>query len=483
MTLIKSSFTGLAKGLKPTVNSWIRRYSTEITSGKSNVVKELQTRGLVASLTSPKLLNHVDTPTTIYCGVDPTAKSLHIGNLCALMGLLHFQARGHQAIALIGGATGAIGDPSGRNTERTALDNEVLWNNVASIKAQLEKFFDRGQQYVNRRTGTSDSVDKIKDIQILNNFDWFGKMTAIDFLANVGKFARVSAMLARESVKARMDSSHGISFTEFSYQLLQANDFWHLYKQHGCSIQLGGSDQWGNITAGIDLIQKRHNYETLGTLESTDNDPHVYGITLPLITTSTGEKFGKSAGNAVWLNENMTSLFDFYQFFMKTPDSEVERLLNVFTFLNTQEIEEIVHEHKKSPEAHLGQTKLADEVTELVHGVEGLKRAQIATQILFRNDLKSIRADDIIDAFSNDKRLKQLEASLVVENDITQVAVASGACSSKSEATRLIKAGGLYINGERVKDPKLKLARSSLMEDKLIVLRSGKSNYWFVQTQ
>ncbi|ORX83008.1 tyrosine-tRNA ligase [Basidiobolus meristosporus CBS 931.73] len=479
----RNTFTGLVRTLRPALNSLVRKYSTNVAASNNNVVAELQARGLIASLTSPKIFNHVDSPTTIYCGVDPTAKSLHVGNLCALMGLLHFQAKGHQSIALIGGATGAIGDPSGRSTERTALDDEVLWNNVAMIKAQLDNFFERGQQYIDRRGSAIRAADSIQPIKVLNNFDWFGKMTAIDFLTDVGRFARVGAMLARESVKARMDSSHGISFTEFSYQLLQANDFWHLYKHHNCSIQLGGSDQWGNITAGIDLIQKRHNYETQGSFTSTENDLGVYGITLPLLTTSTGEKFGKSAGNAVWLNENMTSLFDFYQFFMKTPDSEVKKLLNVFTFLTTQEIDEIDNEHQKSPEARLGQIKLANEVTELVHGVEGLKKAQTATRVLFQNDLKSVRADDIINAFSNDQRLKSLDASFITQSDVAQIAVASGACSSKSEATRLIKAGGMYINGERITDPKQKLQSADLMEEKLIVLRSGKSNYWFIRVQ
>ncbi len=257
---------------------------------------------------SPEVTTRTNSPTAIYCGVDPTAKSLHLGNLVTLMGLLHFHIRGHQTIALVGGATGSIGDPSGRQSERVPLTQEVLQANVAGIESQIHRFFKHGASYAEKHGFSTTNYLKPK---VLNNFSWFNSMTVIDFLGSVGRYARVNTMLAKESVKSRMDTTQGISFTEFSYQLLQAYDFWYLYKHHDCRIQLGGSDQWGNITAGIDMISKRR---TVDEEEKKDDmESRAFGITIPLLLTSTGEKFGKSAGNAVWLDESMTSVFDFYQ--------------------------------------------------------------------------------------------------------------------------------------------------------------------------
>jgi tyrosyl-tRNA synthetase len=293
---------------------------------------------------SPDVTEKTNKPTAIYCGVDPTAKSLHLGNLVTLIGLLHFHIRGHQTIALVGGATGSIGDPSGRKSERVPLSQEILKENVDGIESQIHRFFKNGASYAEKRGFQSQSYLTPK---VLNNYSWFSSMTALDFLGSVGRYARVNTMLAKESVKSRMDTTQGISFTEFSYQLLQAYDFWYLYKNHECRIQLGGSDQWGNITAGIDLIYRRNQVESdEGQSKRDDMKSRAFGITIPLLLTSTGEKFGKSAGNALWLDESMTSVFDFYQFLMKTTDADVGKYLEMFTFLNPDQVGEIMKEHQ-----------------------------------------------------------------------------------------------------------------------------------------
>ncbi|KAG0291629.1 tyrosyl-tRNA synthetase, partial [Dissophora globulifera] len=315
-----------------------------------NPVLELQQRGLVAAMTSPELVDHVDAgPTAIYCGVDPTASSLHLGNLVTLLGLLHFHIKGHTTIGLVGGATGSIGDPSGKSTERQPMSAATLAKNVAGIDAQFQRFFQRGRAYAENRGYAVQGTGGL--VKVVNNKTWFGKLSALEFLGDIGRYARVGTMIARDSVKSRLESPQGISFTEFSYQLLQAYDFWHLYHEDRCRIQLGGSDQWGNITAGIDLIHKKKKTTDEQVVIDSHNDSEseksagAYGLTIPLLTTATGEKFGKSAGNAVWLDEKMTSLFDFYQFFVKTADADVGRYLHYFTLLSADEIKVVMDQH------------------------------------------------------------------------------------------------------------------------------------------
>ncbi|CAG8692270.1 15825_t:CDS:2, partial [Dentiscutata heterogama] len=280
----------------------------------------------------PEIINHVKKQTTVYCGVDPTAPSLHLGNLLTLMGLLHFNVIGHRTIVLIGGATGSIGDPSGRNTERQPMSVTTIEHNVIVLNQQLRRIFNNGLMYASRRGFVLSN--ELDNFLVMNNLEWFHKMTALEMLNNIGRYFRVGPMLMKDSVKLRMENEGGISFTEFSYQLLQAYDFWYLHNHHQCRIQLGGSDQWGNITAGIDLINKKKNHEMIDD-KNIKNKLDVFGITIPLLLTSTGEKFGKSTGNAIWLNENLTSVYEFYQ---------------------------------ESPEKHYAQEKLASEITELVHG-------------------------------------------------------------------------------------------------------------------
>ncbi|KAL0143695.1 hypothetical protein V8B55DRAFT_1479802 [Mucor lusitanicus] len=428
----------------------------------SNVITDMTHRGLVSNVTSPEVTEKTNSPTAIYCGVDPTAKSLHLGNLVTLMGLLHFHVRGHQTIALVGGATGSIGDPSGRKSERVPLSQDVLKINVAGIESQIHRFFKNGAAYAQRHG--FDQTDHLTP-KVLNNYNWFSSMTAIDFLSSVGRFARVNTMLAKESVKSRMDTTQGISFTEFSYQLLQAYDFWYLYKHHQCRIQLGGSDQWGNITA-----------------EKDDMESRAFGITIPLLLTSTGEKFGKSAGNAVWLDESMTSVFDFYQFLMKTTDSDVGKYLEMFTFLTKEQVSDIMAQHQQSPESRIAQTALANETTELVHGSDGLRKAKTATRVLFGEDLSTLSGDHIIEAFKSDaNRFIQLERSAVIGAGLDKVASITNAAKSKSDAQKKMKAGGIYLNNQRITNVKHTIEESDLIDGKICVLRSGKSSYYLIQ--
>ncbi|GAA5936354.1 hypothetical protein JCM10213_000291, partial [Rhodosporidiobolus nylandii] len=360
-----------------------------------NVIRELESRGMLSELTSRAARTHVDKPTTVYLGVDPSARSLHVGNLLALIGLLHFRLQGHNAVSLIGGATGAIGDPSGRSTERNALAPETLAANVDAITKQLTTFLDRGVAFAQSRTRRRDGkVEEEKaegSIRIVNNMDWLGGVSLLEFLSTVGKMARVSTMLSRESVKSRLDSSSGLSFTEFSYQLLQAYDFLRLHRDLGCTMQLGGSDQLGNIVSGVDMI-RRDNFLRSGKAEEGEaakGDDPAFGLTFPLLTTASGEKFGKSAGNAIWLDPSMTSPFELYQFFLRTTDEEVEKYLKIFTFIRVVELEGIMHDHKAQPKNRIAQKVLAAEATELIHGSEGLRQALAATSVFYGSDLAS----------------------------------------------------------------------------------------------
>ncbi|KAF9145613.1 tyrosyl-tRNA synthetase [Mortierella sp. GBA39] len=462
------------------------RFNSSVTPrhvNNTNPVQELQKRGLVAAMTSPDLVDHVDAGSTaIYCGVDPTASSLHLGNLVTLLGLLHFHIKGHTTIGLVGGATGSIGDPSGKSTERQPMSAATLAHNVAGIDAQFQQFFKRGRAYAQKRGYEIEGHGG--KVKVVNNKTWFGKLSALDFLGDVGRYARVGTMIARDSVKSRLESPQGISFTEFSYQLLQAYDFWHLYHNDGCRIQLGGSDQWGNITAGIDLIHKKKitNEEQVIINSGADEKAMTaYGLTIPLLTTSTGEKFGKSAGNAVWLDEKMTSLFDFYQFFVKTADADVGRYLNYFTLLTSEQIQDVMTQHNAEPEKRVAQHALAKETTELVHGVEAVSKALLATHVLFGASLENVKGKELIDAFEHDSRMVSLSRDQVAEMSLDRIAVESGLCSSKSEAKKLVKSGGFYINNVKVSDAAYRIGHKDWIDGAVCVLRSGKSNYKLVR--
>ncbi|KAL7419042.1 tyrosyl-tRNA synthetase [Cryptotrichosporon argae] len=497
-----------------------RLYSTE----PKNVLDELEKRGMVAALTSPDIHTHLGSPATVYVGVDPSASSLHVGNLLPLMGLLHFRRWGHTGLALIGGATGSIGDPSGRSTERQALDPAALQHNVDGITAQIHRFFRRAGEYAERRRGglvepgarsapraadripaagggRADRAMEIKEgeVHVVNNLEWTRDVTLLDFLRDVGKLARVGVMLQRDAVRSRLETT-GISFTEFTYQLLQANDFAHLFRHRNCTVQLGGSDQWGNIIAGIDLIRRLPGARSAAPSASSPSSPErigsavlaptypdsdeptpradegdrAFGVTMPLLTTASGEKFGKSAGNAVWLDEARTSVSDFYQFFVRSTDDDVEKYLKVLTCLPFGTIADVMAGHRREPKARVAQRILAEEVTELVHGRTAVRKAQTIATALFSTSIRSLRASDVLEAFAGDPRLvRRPRAEVLGGPPASKLAVEHGLCRSRGEANRLISSGGLYLNDAPVADPRRGVSRSDLIDGRLVILRRG----------
>ncbi|KAF8588663.1 hypothetical protein K439DRAFT_1651815 [Ramaria rubella] len=449
------------------VSSTRRPYSAQLGS-------ELKRRGFLADITASHTFftGFLENPRVAYCGIDATAGSLHVGNLVPLLVLLHLHLKGHQAIALIGGATALIGDPSGRNEERPIQSAEVVQQNVAEIEKQLFNFFDSACAYAqNRSFSVANPQHPHRAVKIVNNLSWWRDFTLLDFLHSTGKSVRLSSMLSKESVRTRLGASSGISFAEFSYQLLQAHDFWHLYKFHECRIQIGGSDQWGNIVSGLDVIARRE-YDTFASEEDK-----AFGITTPLLTTSSGQKFGKTAGNAVWINKETTSVFDFYQFFLRTADTDIEKYLNIFTLLTHEEIETVMLAHLLHPELRSAQRKLADEITEMVHGAMGVSQAQAATSLLFDTELTDIRPNEAVEAFQNDPRFHTLHETELLGVPLTKLAASSGLTRSRTEAVRLIEAGGLYLNKVVVRRTDRKMQSDDLLGCRLAILRAGKDNH------
>ncbi len=386
------------------------------------VLDDLRRRGLVHDHTDADALrSRLDAGAiSVYCGFDPTADSLHVGNLVPLLTLRRFQRFGHRPIALAGGATGMVGDPSGRSEERNLLDAETLDRNLAAITAQLRSLLDFDAGAV-----------------LVDNREWTEPMGVLEFLRDVGKHVTVNTMLAKESVRARLGSEQGLSFTEFSYMLLQAHDFWALYERLGCEMQIGGSDQWGNITAGIDLIRRR-------------SGARVYGLTVPLVTRSDGQKFGKTAEGAVWLSADRTLPYEFHQYFLRVDDRDVERFLLQLTFCDVDEVTELVAEHRRAPERRLAQRRLADEVTRIVHGEAEVRRANLAAEVLFGGRVPDAEALEALRGIVPET----VVGPSVLEGDeaVVDLAVATGVCSSRGEARRTIAQGGLSINGVRVSD-------------------------------
>jgi tyrosyl-tRNA synthetase len=418
-----------------------------------NVLETLKERGLLQDITSPSLYKVVESPITVYAGFDPTSDSLQVGNLAAIIALMHFQRCGHRVIGLIGGATAQIGDPSGKETEREPLSPEQIRKNAEGIYENLARFIELDHPQV--------------PAKILNNADWLEPIGFLQFLRDIGRCFRINVMLAKESVKARLNSQEGMSYTEFSYQLLQAYDFLKLYDTHNCILQIGGSDQWGNITAGIDLIRRLRGVET-------------YGLTLPLICDSSGRKFGKTEGNAIYLDRRKTSYYDFYQFFVRTADNEVIHLLKVYTFLTLEEIKELEEVTKKTPEKRIAQKKLAEEVTRLVHGEEGLKTALKATAVMFGGSMDDLDTSELM-AVLADVPSVELPVSRVKGCPVVDVAASAGLCSSKSEARRLINNQGLYLNNRRITSIDYVISSSDIKDGRLVVLRSGKKNFLVVK--
>ncbi|HVU60747.1 MAG TPA: tyrosine--tRNA ligase [Mycobacteriales bacterium] len=410
----------------------------------ADILAELEWRGLIAQTTDVDALRRdlADGPVTLYAGFDPTADSLHAGNLMPLLTLRRFQIAGHRPIVLAGGATGLIGDPSGRDSERSLSDPDQIASRVAErLRPQLARF-----------------VDLDGDALLVNNLDWTAPLGAIDFLRDVGKHFSVNVMLSKDSVAARL-SGDGISFTEFSYMLLQSNDYLELYRRHGCKLQIGATDQWGNITAGLDLIRRVER----GT---------AHALTVPLVTDSNGVKFGKSSGGgSLWLDPRMTSPYAFFQYFVNVADADVGRYLRYFTFLTREEIEALDRETAERPQARAAARKLAEEITTLVHGRAETDRVIAASAALFGQGELSALDERTLDAALREAPHVELAGALP---SVIDLLVATGLCASKSAARRAVEEGGAYVNNARVSDGEKSPTEADLLAGGWLVLRRGK---------
>lgn len=412
-----------------------------------NVIDVLKARGFIDASTSEDLREVVKKPIKVYCGFDPTADSLHLGNLVGIIGLGWFQRYGHTPVALVGGATGMIGDPSGKTSERQLLTEEVIDKNVAAIHQSLSGILKQGP---------------IPPV-VLNNFDWFKNYSFIGFLRDVGKFFRLGPMLAKESVKARFESEEGMSFTEFSYQLLQGYDFLYLYQNQGVQLQIGGSDQWGNITAGVELTRKM-----IGQA--------VFGLTFPLLVKSDGQKFGKSEKGAVWLSAEKLSPYEFYQHLFRTSDADVIACLKLLTYLPIEEI--TAWEQKMKESSYVPNTiqkVLAEEVTRFVHGKEGLESALKATEAA-RPGSTTVLDAAALESIAKDMPSMSFSKGDLIEKELIEVIVKAGMLSSKSEARKMIQNGGVYLNNNQVLKTDARVTSGDLVDNKLLMLAIGKKN-------
>jgi tyrosyl-tRNA synthetase len=425
-----------------------------------NFVEELRWRGMLHDIMPETEEYLLKNKTTGYIGFDPTADSLHIGSLVPIIILMHFQKAGHNPIALVGGATGMVGDPSGKSDERNLLDEETLNKNVEGVKSQLERFLKFGNNVENAA-------------ELVNNYDWMKEISLIDFVRDVGKHITVNYMMAKDSVKKRLDtdSKTGMSFTEFTYQLFQGYDFYHLYKEKNCMLQMGGSDQWGNITTGTELIRRKAQGKA-------------YAITCKLITKADGTKFGKTAGGNVWLDANRTSPYKYYQYWLNSSDEDAESYIKIFTFLNKETIEALIAEHKQAPHLRILQKKIGEEVTIMTHGKEAYENAIKASNILFgkstAEDLKSLDEQTFLDVFDGVPQA-EIERS-VIENGLEIVPAFSenGFLKSNGEVRRALKENSISVNKEKVTE-EFTITSSDLIADKFVLLQRGKKSYFLLK--
>ncbi|MBI1804398.1 MAG: tyrosine--tRNA ligase [Ignavibacteriae bacterium] len=422
-----------------------------------NFFQELQWRGFIHSHTQGVEEHLAKHSVAGYVGFDPTASSLHVGSLLPIMGLVHLQRGGHIPIAIAGGGTGMIGDPSGKVQERKLLSKEDIEANLEGIKKQLAQFLD-----FNAKTNPA---------KLVNNADWLTKLSMMEFLRDVGKHFSVNEMLARDSVKNRIEQEQGMSFTEFSYSLLQAFDFLELYDRHKCTLQMGGSDQWGNIVAGVDLIRRLRSVEA-------------HGIVFHLITTSTGIKFGKTESGTIWLDANRTSPYKFYQYWFNTDDRDVSKYLRFFTLLPKEKIDELENSLKTSPEKREAQKVLAQEVTRTVHGESALAQTMKASQIFFGGEITGVSESELLDIFS-DVPSNQISKDQLRSDGLPLVdlVIHAGVAKSKGEARRAIEGGGIYINNIRCGDVARKVTMNDTIHGKFLVLRKGGRNYFLVRVR
>jgi len=425
-----------------------------------NFVEELRWRGMLHDImpeTEEMLLKE---STAGYIGFDPTGESLHIGSLVQIIILMHFQRAGHTPVALVGGATGMIGDPSGKSAERNLLNEETLAKNIAGIKSQLERFIDFNSDISNKA-------------ELVNNYDWMKDYSFIDFARDIGKHITVNYMMSKESVKKRLgaESKVGMSFTEFTYQLFQGYDFLHLYREKNCKIQMGGSDQWGNITTGTELVRRVAGGKA-------------YAMTCPLITKADGTKFGKTEGGNIWLDRQRTSPYKFYQYWLNASDEDAEKYVKIFTFLDKETIEALITEHKETPHLRLLQKRVAEEVTTMVHSKEDLDNAIKASNILFgkstSEDLKTLDEQTFLDVFDG---VAQAEVTREdIDNGLDMIgalAAKTGFLKSNGDARRALKENAISVNKEKVKED-FSITTADLINDKFVLLQRGKKNYYVV---
>jgi len=423
-----------------------------------NLVKELTWRGLVQDImpgTEEQLNKEI---TTGYIGFDPTSDSLHIGSLVPILLLIHLQKAGHKPVALVGGATGMIGDPTGKSDERNLLSEQELQTNLEGIKRQLSKFIDFSGN------GPTSAV-------IVNNYDWFKGMTFIEFLRDTGKHITVNYMMAKDSVKKRIEGDTGISYTEFAYQLMQGYDYYWLYTNLNCKLQMGGSDQWGNITTGTELIRRKAGGEA-------------FGLVCPLVRKADGGKFGKTEKGNVWLDPVKTSPYQFYQFWLNSSDEDAEQWIRMFTFLSQQEIEEIINKHKTDAGARALQKALARELTVFVHGDDEYKKALETTEKLFANmsaPAESLSEEDLKGMEGIIK--SNVQADLILQKDLLTLLVECKIFPSKGEARKMIQQGGLSLNRHKIVDPSLKIDSDKLLHNKYLLVQKGKKNYYLIEAE
>lgn len=426
-----------------------------------NFIEELRWRGMIQDIMPETEQHLMEELRAAYVGIDPTADSLHIGHLVGVMMLRHFQNCGHKPYALVGGATGMIGDPSGKSAERNLLTEEVLAHNIKGIQKQLAKFLDFESEAPNRA-------------ELVNNYDWMKEFSFLSFIRDIGKHITVNYMMAKDSVKKRFDpneNTDGMSFTEFSYQLLQGYDFLHLYRQKGLTLQMGGSDQWGNITTGTELIRRIAGGKA-------------YALTCPLITKADGTKFGKSEGGNVWLDAEKTSPYKFYQYWINVSDEDAQRYIKIFTMLSREEIEQLISEHQAAPHLRVLQNKLAEELTTLVHGREELQKAQKASQILFGNstsdDLRQLDAKTFLEVFDGVPQAEVTRTDIAAGLDmIAALSAKTGFIASNSEARRALKEKSIAVNKEKVEESYI-IGEKDIIDDKFVLLQRGKKNYFVI---
>jgi len=421
-----------------------------------NLLDELSWRGMIQDIMPGTREQLEKELTTGYIGFDPTADSLHIGSLLPILLLVHFQRAGHKPIALIGGATGMVGDPSGKSEERNLLNEETLQRNILGVKAQLEQFLNFSPTLPNAA-------------ELVNNYDWFKSISFIDFLRDTGKHITVNYMMAKDSVKKRIEGETGISYTEFAYQLMQAYDFYWLFQQKQCKLQMGGSDQWGNMTTGTELIRRKCGGEA-------------FVFTNPLVTKSDGGKFGKTESGNIWLDPGKTSPYQFYQFWLNASDTDATRWIKLFTFLTREEIDSITETHQQNPSARTLQRKLASEVTSFVHGQAELSKAIETTEKLFSNQqapIESLSETDL-EQIQGVVKVEVDKASLAEGIDIVSLLANTGIFPSKGEARKTIQGGGVSVNRKKIESVELKVDSSFLLHQRYILIQKGKKNYFLI---